>query len=110
MIAQPSPIRSSSARMLETSASQVSGMSASAPRFRVILRVAVSSSGLWTMWACGRSRSAAIGGPHLVQDDGRLIAAYVELVKGADPRSGTLLMAVDQSFHVLALFLLANRD
>jgi uncharacterized protein DUF3307 len=51
--------------------------------------------------------AAAIAFPHLVQDDGRLLAAYVRRVKGADPHGGVLIMAVDQSFHVLALFVVA---
>jgi hypothetical protein len=51
--------------------------------------------------------AAAIAVPHLVQDDGRLLATYVRRVKGADPQGGVLMMAVDQSFHVLALFAVA---
>jgi hypothetical protein len=43
--------------------------------------------------------------PHLVQDDGRLLARYMVSVKGATNAAGTgLFAAVDQSFHVLALF------
>ncbi len=46
--------------------------------------------------------------PHMVQDDGRLLVAYMRRVKGvSDPRPGGLLIAVDQSFHLLALFLVA---
>jgi hypothetical protein len=49
-----------------------------------------------------------IGVPHLVQDDGRLIGAYMNRVKhlefGVNP---AVDRAVDQSFHYLALFLLA---
>ena len=46
--------------------------------------------------------------PHMVQDDGRLLDAYMRGVKGvSDPRPGGLLIAVDQSFHVLVLFLIA---
>jgi hypothetical protein len=45
--------------------------------------------------------------PHFVQDDGRLVAAYVRRVKRAPAVDGPLLVAVDQSFHVLALFLVA---
>ena len=51
---------------------------------------------------------AAVAVPHLVQDDGRLIAAYAWRVKKCDARSYPFVMAaVDQSFHFLALFLLA---
>jgi hypothetical protein len=43
--------------------------------------------------------------PHLVQDDGRLIARYIAGVKHAEVREGELLaVAVDQSFHAVALF------
>jgi Protein of unknown function (DUF3307) len=45
--------------------------------------------------------------PHMIQDDGRLLDAYMRHVKGVDPRPGGLLIAVDQSFHLLALFLIA---
>jgi hypothetical protein len=49
-----------------------------------------------------------IGIPHLVQDDGRLIGAYMLRVKhlqlGVAP---SVDRAVDQSFHYVALFLLA---
>jgi hypothetical protein len=50
----------------------------------------------------------AVALPHLIQDDGRLIAAYAWRVKHCDARSYPFVMAaVDQSFHLLALFLLA---
>jgi hypothetical protein len=43
--------------------------------------------------------------PHFVQDDGRLLRAYMAKVKGpgaaANPQ---VLLAVDQSFHLLTLF------
>jgi uncharacterized protein DUF3307 len=45
--------------------------------------------------------------PHMLQDDGRMLDAYMRRVKGVDPKPGGLLIAVDQSFHVLALFLVA---
>jgi hypothetical protein len=45
--------------------------------------------------------------PHMLQDDGRLLDAYMRRVKGVEPKPGGLLIAVDQSWHVLALFLLA---
>src|SRR5690606_14029517 len=46
--------------------------------------------------------------PHWLQDDGRLLDLYMAAVKGtgADASPG-LRIAVDQSFHVLALFLTA---
>jgi Protein of unknown function (DUF3307) len=43
--------------------------------------------------------------PHLLQDDGRLIARYIALIKGPGAAQVPLvLVAVDQSFHLLALF------
>ena len=45
--------------------------------------------------------------PHMLQDDGRLLDIYMRRVKGVEPKPGGLLIAVDQSWHVLALFLLA---
>jgi hypothetical protein len=43
--------------------------------------------------------------PHLVQDDGRLLAAYMLNVKSLSYRDNPLVFgAVDQSFHVLTLF------
>jgi hypothetical protein len=42
--------------------------------------------------------------PHLIQDDGRLLDGYMERVKGRDSvTSPGLRIAVDQSFHVVAL-------
>ena len=43
----------------------------------------------------------------MLQDDGRLLDAYMRRVKGVEPKPGGLLIAVDQSWHVLALFLVA---
>ena len=52
--------------------------------------------------------AAAIALPHLVQDDGRAIYAYLRRVKGCDPVSEPLVAAaVDQTFHLLALFAVA---
>jgi hypothetical protein len=45
--------------------------------------------------------------PHMLQDDGRLLDAYMRRVKGVEPKPGGLLIAVDQSWHALALFLVA---
>jgi hypothetical protein len=42
--------------------------------------------------------------PHLVQDDRRLLDAYMRRVKGLDASSPGLRIAVDQAFHVLFLF------
>lgn len=57
-------------------------------------------------WVVGTALLIAV--PHFIQDDGSLIAAYMERVKhlrfGVNP---AVDRAVDQSFHVVALFLLA---
>ncbi len=52
--------------------------------------------------------------PHMIQDDGRLIAIWGKKVKklgdppsAADSEPNTVYLFVDQSFHVLQLFLLA---
>ena len=46
--------------------------------------------------------------PHLVQDDGRAVEAYMRTVKHADARERPgVAVAVDQSFHIVALFLVA---
>ena len=46
--------------------------------------------------------------PHLIQDDGRLLTAYVVRVKGEGALTeSSILAAADQSFHILALFLTA---
>jgi hypothetical protein len=69
-------------------------------------------AGIWI--GENRSAAAAVGlialvvVPHLVQDDGRLLTAYMERAKGTSSEPGTLLFtAVDQSFHMVALFLTA---
>jgi hypothetical protein len=41
--------------------------------------------------------------PHLVQDDGRLLDAYMAKVKGLAQTSPGLRVAVDQSFHLVFL-------
>lgn len=49
--------------------------------------------------------AAVIAVPHLIQDDGRLLTRYCAAVKHAQLGPGDwLYTAVDQSFHVLALF------
>ena len=45
--------------------------------------------------------------PHMIQDDGWLFDVYMRRVKGVEPEPGGLLIAVDQAWHVLALFLVA---
>lgn len=45
--------------------------------------------------------------PHWLQDDGRLLDLYMVVVKRVTEYLPGLRLAVDQSFHVLALFLAA---
>ena len=45
--------------------------------------------------------------PHLVLDDGRIVRAYLANVKRAEGFDLGLAASVDQSFHVLSLFLVA---
>jgi hypothetical protein len=45
--------------------------------------------------------------PHLVLDDGRFVRAYLAKVKRAEGFDIGLAASVDQSFHVLSLFLVA---
>jgi hypothetical protein len=52
--------------------------------------------------------AALIAIPHLIQDDGRLLTSYASSVKKADIKANPSLgAALDQSFHLLALFLTA---
>lgn len=62
-----------------------------------------SSIGPWVFGV-----AAVIAVPHLIQDDGRLLADYSIRVKKADLATNPpLAAALDQSFHILALFLTA---
>ena len=57
-------------------------------------------------WAIGVAALVAV--PHMVQDDGRLLAAYMLRVKHTDPRANpSVAAAADQTFHFVALFLTA---
>jgi Protein of unknown function (DUF3307) len=50
----------------------------------------------------------AIFVPHLIQDDGRLLHMYMKRVKHLDPETNlSVSIAVDQTFHLLALLALA---
>lgn len=66
------------------------------------------------VWIAGETGlGAAIGAlllvgiPHWIQDDGRLLDLYIVLVKRPEEISPGLRVAVDQSFHLLFLFLAA---
>jgi hypothetical protein len=64
---------------------------------------------VWIAVDEGAARAVAAGvivvGTHIVQDDGRLLRTYVRRVKKTDPEFGTpLMIAIDQSFHIIWLF------
>lgn len=54
------------------------------------------------LWAVAIGVIVAV--PHWIQDDGRLLDAYMAKVKGLSHTSPGLRVAVDQSFHAVALF------
>ena len=57
-------------------------------------------------WAVGIGALIAV--PHMIQDDGRLLAIYLRRVKHVDGQANpSVAAAADQSFHFLALFLTA---
>jgi Protein of unknown function (DUF3307) len=57
-------------------------------------------------WAVGVGALIAV--PHMIQDDGRLLAAYLKNVKHADGKANpSVAAAADQAFHFVALFLTA---
>lgn len=62
---------------------------------------------LWTSSLVGGRAAwlvAVIAVPHWIQDDGRPVSAWMRVAKKAEAKPGDMLfMAVDQSFHVLAL-------
>jgi Protein of unknown function (DUF3307) len=62
----------------------------------------VSDLGVELVWVI-----PAIFLPHLIQDDGRLLHAYMKGVKRLDPQENLAVsIAVDQTFHLLALLVL----
>jgi hypothetical protein len=67
---------------------------------------------VWLADDIGAGAAVGIGAvvaiPHLIQDDGRLLTAYVVRVKGKGAlEERSIFTAADQSFHMLALFLTA---
>ena len=64
---------------------------------------------LWSSLHAGVFAVAALVAiPHLIQDDGTLLTAYARRIKKADISDNVALgAALDQSFHLLALFLAA---
>jgi hypothetical protein len=66
---------------------------------------------IW-LWSSLHARvfwvAAGLAIPHLIQDDGTLLSAYARRVKKSDINLNVALgTALDQSFHLLALFLTA---
>jgi hypothetical protein len=52
--------------------------------------------------------AAGVFVPHMVQDDGRLLSRYIRVVKRCDEESEReIFTAVDQSFHLITLFVTA---
>jgi hypothetical protein len=63
----------------------------------------LSEAGVELLWVV-----PAIFIPHLIQDDGRLLHAYMKRVKRLDPLENlSVSIAVDQTFHLLALLVVA---
>jgi hypothetical protein len=63
------------------------------------------------IWLAGEIGAAVVGiaalifVPHLIQDDGRLLVAYIKRVKGPGvPDNMFVFAAVDQTFHLAVLF------
>jgi hypothetical protein len=57
-------------------------------------------------WVIGVAALIAI--PHMVQDDGRVLERYIAFIKGEPAtRNAAVVAVVDQSFHILVLFLIA---
>jgi Protein of unknown function (DUF3307) len=52
-------------------------------------------------WAVAAAAMVAV--PHMIQDDARLLRIWARRVKKLDERGGTVMLALDQSFHVVAL-------
>lgn len=68
----------------------------------VLAWIAAASSPAWALAA-----AALVALPHLVVDDGRVVRAYLTRVKRAAEPDRGLTAAVDQSFHLVCLWLLA---
>lgn len=64
---------------------------------------------LWDSLGAGVIGVAAlVAVPHLMQDDGRMLMAYILRVKRCDAETARQIFTpVDQAFHLLALFLVA---
>src|SRR5918994_2052479 len=60
---------------------------------------------VWLADDIGAAVAALVFVPHLIQDDGRLLTAYIARVKGIEASTNAqVALAVDQTFHVATLF------
>jgi hypothetical protein len=64
-----------------------------------LIWIGIETDALWAVLV-----AAVVAVPHAIQDDRRLLDAYMRKVKGLAESSSSLRVAVDQSFHVLFLF------
>jgi len=67
---------------------------------------------VWLASDVGAGELAAVVGlvavPHWIQDDGRLLSAYIRTVKGREAAgNATVAATADQSFHLLTLLLVS---
>jgi hypothetical protein len=73
--------------------------------------IAFVPAGIWLADELGAGVALLAVGiyvPHMVQDDGRLLSAYITRVKGCSAAAQKeIFTAVDQSFHLIVLFLTA---
>ena len=69
----------------------------------VLVWIGIETDAAWAILI-----GAVVAIPHWIQDDGRLLTAYVVRVKHTDPaRHPSVAAAADQSFHFVALFMTA---
>jgi hypothetical protein len=65
-------------------------------------------AGIWLLDGLGAGVALLAVGvyvPHMVQDDGRLLSAYIGKIKGSGAaNTREVFTAVDQSFHLITLF------
>lgn len=61
--------------------------------------IGIETDALWAL-----AIAVVIAVPHAIQDDRRLLDAYMRKVKGLADSSLSLRIAVDQAFHVVILF------
>lgn len=64
-----------------------------------LIWIGIETDALWALVI-----GVVIAIPHLIQDDRRLLDAYMARVKGLAESSPGLRIAVDQAFHVVFLF------